>query len=82
MAIPRSAPHQRAAHAFLDYVLRPGVAAAIADATGYGTANAAAKPRVPKPYPSAEELARLEFARDLAEGTRLWDRIWTEIKSA
>ncbi|CAN5878988.1 spermidine/putrescine ABC transporter substrate-binding protein [soil metagenome] len=82
MAIPRSAPHKRAAHAFLDYVLRPDVAAAIADATGYGTANAAAKPRVPKPYPAAEELARLEFARDLGEGTRLWDRIWTEIKSA
>jgi spermidine/putrescine transport system substrate-binding protein len=82
MAIPRSAPHKRAAHAFLDYMLRPDVAAAIADATGYGTANAAAKPREPKPYPSREELARLEFARDLGDGTRLWDRIWTEIKSA
>jgi spermidine/putrescine-binding protein len=82
MAIPLSAPHKRAAHAFLDYMLRPEVAAAIADATGYGTANAAAKPRDPKPYPSSEELARLEFARDLGDGTRLWDRIWTEIKSA
>jgi spermidine/putrescine transport system substrate-binding protein len=82
MAIPRSAPHKHAAHAFLDYMLRPDVAAAIADATGYGTANAAAKPREPKPYPSSEELARLEFARDLGDGTRLWDRIWTEIKSA
>ena len=82
MAIPRSAPHKRAAHAFIDYVLRPEVGAAIADATGYGTANAAARPRDPKPFPSAEQLARLEFARDLGEGTRLWDRIWTEIKSA
>ena len=82
MVIPRSAPHKRAAHAFMDYVLRPDVAAAISDATGYGTANAAARPRNPKPYPSAEELARLEFARDLGEGTRLWDRIWTEIKSS
>ena len=82
MVIPRSAPHKRAAHAFMDYVLRPEVAAAISDATGYGTANAAARPRNPKPYPSAEELARLEFARDLGEGTRLWDRIWTEIKSS
>jgi spermidine/putrescine-binding protein len=82
MVIPRSAPHKRAAHAFLDYVLRPDVAAAISDATGYGTANAAARPNDPKPYPSAEELARLEFARDLGEGTRLWDRIWTEIKAS
>jgi spermidine/putrescine-binding protein len=82
MVIPRSAPHKRAAHAFIDYVLRPDVAAAISDATGYGTANAAARPNDPKPYPSAEELARLEFARDLGEGTRLWDRIWTEIKAS
>jgi spermidine/putrescine-binding protein len=82
MAIPRSAPHKRTAHAFLDYMLRPDVAAAISDATGYGTANAAANPREPKPYPSTMELARLEFARDLGDGTRLWDRIWTEIKSA
>ncbi|HYO46484.1 MAG TPA: spermidine/putrescine ABC transporter substrate-binding protein [Gemmatimonadota bacterium] len=82
MVIPKSAPHKRAAHAFLDYVLRPEVAAAISDATGYGTANAAARPRNPKPYPTTEELARLEFARDLGDGTRLWDRIWTEIKSA
>jgi spermidine/putrescine transport system substrate-binding protein len=82
MVIPRSAPHKRAAHAFMDYLLRPDVAAAISDATGYGTANAAARPRNPKPYPSTEELARLEFMRDLGEGTRLWDRIWTEIKSS
>ncbi len=82
IVIPATAPHKRAAHAFLDYVLRPDVAAAISDATGYGTANAAARPQNPKPYPSAEELARLEFARDLGEGTRIWDRIWTEIKSS
>lgn len=82
MVIPASAPHKRAAHAFLDFVLRPDVGAAIADATGYGTANAAAVPRQPKPYPTESELARLEFARDLGEATRLWDRIWTEIKSA
>ena len=82
MVIPKSAPHIRAAHAFIDYVLRPEVSAAISDATGYGTANASARLQNPRPYPTAEELARLEFARDLGEGTRLWDRIWTEIKSA
>jgi spermidine/putrescine-binding protein len=82
MVIPKTAPHKRAAHAFMDFVLRPDVGAAISDATGYGTANAAAKPREPKPYPTGDELARLEFLRDLGEGTRLWDRIWTEIKSA
>ena len=34
----------RAAHEFLNYILRPPVAAAIADKTGYGTPNQAALP--------------------------------------
>ncbi|MHB1328696.1 MAG: polyamine ABC transporter substrate-binding protein [Gemmatimonadales bacterium] len=80
----RSAPHPRAAHAFLDYVLRPDVAAAIADATGYGTPNQAAQAltRLAPAYPSATELERLEYQRDLGPGVELWDRIWTEIKAA
>jgi spermidine/putrescine transport system substrate-binding protein len=84
LVLPRSAPHQRAAHEFLNYVLRPEVAAAIADKTGYGTPNAAALPltRAKLPYPTEEELGKLEFQTDLGAGTEIWDRIWTEIKSA
>ena len=84
MAVLADAPHPRAAHEFLNYVLRPEVGAAIADATGYGTANwaAAARQEHPIPYPSREELARLEYQSDLGTHTEEWDRIWTEIKSA
>lgn len=84
LVLLRTAPHPRAAHAFIDYILRPEVAAAIADATGYGTPNQAAQAltRRAPPYPSAAELERLEYQRDLGEGVQLWDRIWTEIKAA
>lgn len=84
LAVLADAPHPRAAHAFLDYVLRPAVGAAIANATGYGTANRAAAALQPHPiaYPSAEELRRLEYQSDLGAHTAEWDRIWTEIKSA
>ncbi len=84
LAVLADAPHPRAAHAFLDYVLRPEVGAAIADATGYGTANraAAARQAHPIPYPSAEQLAHLEYQVDLGTHTEAWDRVWTEIKSA
>jgi spermidine/putrescine-binding protein len=83
MAIPRTAPHPRAAHEFLNYILRPDVAAAIADRTGYGSPNAAglAIQRRPLPPPTTEELRRLEYQEDLGEATELWDRIWTEIKA-
>jgi spermidine/putrescine transport system substrate-binding protein len=80
----REAPHPRAAHEFLNYVLRPEVAAAASDATGYGSPNAAgaALQRRPVPYPTAEERARLEYFADLGAAAMTWDRIWTEIKSA
>jgi spermidine/putrescine transport system substrate-binding protein len=84
MVLLAGAPHPRAAHAFLDYVLRPAVAAGISEATGFGTPCEAALPllRSPVPYPSAAELRRLEYPVDLGAATALWDRIWTEVKAA
>jgi spermidine/putrescine transport system substrate-binding protein len=84
LVMPRSARHPRAAHEFMNYILRPEVAAAIADKTGYGTANQAALPltQAKLPFPNEEEMSRLEYQRDLGRDTELWDRIWTEIKAA
>lgn len=78
------APHPRAAHAFMNYVLRADVGASIADATGYGSPNAAAVARQerPIPYPLASELERLEYLRDVGPASATFDRLWTEIKSA
>jgi spermidine/putrescine transport system substrate-binding protein len=84
LAMPRSARHPRAALEFMNYILRPEVGAALSDKTGYGTPNAKALPltRLKTPYPTAEELARLEYTQDLAQAGQLWDRLWTEIKAA
>lgn len=83
MCIPKAAKNKRAAHAFLDYILRPEVGAAIADHTGYGSPNekALAQMQSPVALPTAEQMAILEFQLDLAEATELWDRIWTEVKA-
>jgi putrescine transport system substrate-binding protein len=43
MAIPADAPHADAAHRFIDFVLRPEIAADIANTVGFATANAAAR---------------------------------------
>lgn len=84
MCVPRSAAHKRAAHEWMNYILRPEVGAALSEATGYGTPNAAAARlmRNPVAYPTEEELKRLEYQVDLGRDTAVWDRIWTEIKSA
>jgi len=84
MCIPKSAPNKRAAHEWMNYILRPEVGAALSEATGYGTPNAAAAKvmKNPVPYPTEAELQRLEYQDDLGKDTATWDQIWTEIKSA
>lgn len=84
MCVPKSAPNKRAAHEWMNYILRPDVGAALSETTGYGTPNAAAAKvmKTPVPYPTDEELKRLEYQVDLGKDTASWDQIWTEIKSA
>jgi len=84
LCIPRGARHPNAAHAFLNFVLRPEQAAAISRRSGYGSPNAAAlelEPSLLRP-PTPGEMARLEYQDDLGAATTLWDRIWTEVKAA
>jgi spermidine/putrescine transport system substrate-binding protein len=84
LVMARGARHPRAAHEFMNYVLRPPVAAAVSTATGYGTPNREAIGLIEHPvqYPSGEELARLEYQRDLGRDTATWDQLWTEIKAS
>jgi spermidine/putrescine-binding protein len=83
LAIPRDARNRRAAHAFLNYVLRAEVGAAISNEGGGASPNGAALPLLtdPVPPPDAALQARLEFQRDLGAATDLWDRMWTEVKA-
>jgi putrescine transport system substrate-binding protein len=90
LAIPADAPHPRNAHLFIDYLLRPEVAARDANATEYATPVTAAAALVnpelrnnPGVYPSAEVRAKLVplRARSL-EFTRLLNRTWTRFKTA
>ena len=55
----------------------------------YSTPNRAAIPLLPESirsnpaiFPPADVLARLELIEDLGEATVLYDRLWTEVKSA
>jgi spermidine/putrescine-binding protein len=84
MCIPRSAPNPRAAHEFINYLLRPETGARLAEYAGYGTPNLAADKllRDPVPYPTAEELRRLEYQVDLGSANASWDQVWQEIRNA
>ncbi len=90
MVILRESRHQELAHRFLDFMLRPQVAAANALAARTTSTNAAARMLLPEGfrnnptlYPPPEVFVRGEWADTLSPAAqRLRDRIWTEIKSA
>jgi spermidine/putrescine transport system substrate-binding protein len=89
-AILRESTQQELAHDFLDYLLRPEVAAEVATKTETATANAAALAKMPQAlrenvtlFPSEETLQRGDwFGAMNADAQQLRDRLWTEIKSA
>jgi spermidine/putrescine transport system substrate-binding protein len=89
-SILRESKHQDLAYEFLNYLLRPQVAAAIANEMRSATCNSAARELLPEAqrqnpvlYPPSDVLARGEWFRPLPTAVqRLRDRYWTEIKSA
>jgi putrescine transport system substrate-binding protein len=88
-AIAAAAPHPEAAHAFLNFVLRPEVAAQETRYTGYATGNRAAlallDERVradPSIYPPPEVLQKLEAGMPLdPEGQRRREAVWKVVRS-
>ncbi len=88
--ILRESKRQELAHQFINFLLRPEVAAANALAARTTTTNAGARKILPPAfrdnptlYPAPEVVALGEWAQTLDPTTqRLRDRLWTEIKSA
>ena len=88
--ILRESKHQDLAYDFIDYILRPEVAAKIAIEMRTATANGAARAILPAAqrentvlYPTPDVLARGEWFKALPVATqRLRDRYWTEIKAS
>ena len=88
--ILRESRRQELAHAFIDYLLRPKVAAAIALSARTASANGAARELLPQKerenpvlYPTRQTLERGEWFETLTPAAqRMRDRLWTEIKSA
>lgn len=88
LVIPRGAPNRTTAEVFINYLLRPEVSAAISNYTGYSSPNKAALPLInpelladKSMYPPDEIMQRLEFLEDVGEATRLYNRMWNEVKA-
>ena len=90
LVIPANAAHREAALRFLDFVLRPEVAAEIADQNFYATSNEAALPLIapevrtdPVIFPPNTALRNAEIILPLSPaGQTLYDRVWSAVMSA
>ncbi|WP_408606956.1 ABC transporter substrate-binding protein [Geosporobacter subterraneus] len=88
MAIPTTSKHKREAELFIDYMMRPEVAAKCAAYVMYATANVEAMKLLPEEltedelaYPKGNIFEKGEVFIDLGEFTTEYDRVWTEIKA-
>lgn len=88
IAIPKGAPHKFTAEAFLNYMLRPDVAAANSEEGGYATTNKVSvekhvpqeMARDPAIYPTEKELARLEFLAVIPDDILpIYNDVWTRL---
>ncbi len=87
MAIPADAKNVEEAHAFLNFMMKPEVAAKASNATYYANGNLASKPLINKDivedkaiYPDDETLAKLFTVKPKDPQTqRLLTRSWTKV---
>lgn len=89
LAIPRDAEHVVEAHAFIDFLLRPDVAAMNSNLVAYANGNLASQKFIDKAvlddksiYPDAATMGRLYTVTARDQRTqRLVNRLWTKIKT-
>ena len=87
LAIPANAPNKDAAHAFINYILRPDVSQIVSRDFPYTNPNAEARKLLtpeeranPASYPAGSP--KLETFRDIGRAAADIDALLTDIKSA
>lgn len=88
MCIPKNAEHIENAHLFMDYLMRPEVAAFICQELGYSSPNRKAQELLPPEvreneiiYPSDEVMSRGEFEISLDAAVKFYEESWVKIKT-
>lgn len=88
ITIPKDAPHPKNAHKFINFLLRPDIAAAIANDIQLAVANKDALPLIdekikndPTIFPKPETMAKLQLDKPQTLGyERQRTRLWTQFR--
>jgi putrescine transport system substrate-binding protein len=89
LAIPKDAAHPAEAHAFIDYLLRPEVAARNSNAVSYANGNLASQKFIDREimqnraiYPDAAAMQKLFVSTPYSQAVqRVVNRVWTRVKT-
>ncbi len=86
--IPKNARNIEAAHKFIDFMLRPQVAALISTEIGYATPNLPARDLLDEEvsadrtvYPTAEDMINAEVQEDVGEALLVYEKFWEMLKA-
>lgn len=87
MAIPKYAPHVASAYKFMNFLMRPDIAAKLSEELDYASPNSAAKALLPKKmrdnqaiYPDDKTLARAQFELDPGNIDMVYEKYMEELK--
>jgi spermidine/putrescine transport system substrate-binding protein len=88
LAVLAKAPHRDLAEQFVNFCLEPEIGARISNFTQFASPNLAARPflkpddlKNPAIYPPPELRERLEVVEHLGTNARLYDEVWTQVKT-
>jgi spermidine/putrescine transport system substrate-binding protein len=88
MTVPANAPNVEGAHRFINFMLDANVGARLSNFNQYATPNAASLPLIrkedrenPAIYPTDEQMKKMEYLEDVGKDTKLYDEVWTAVKS-
>jgi spermidine/putrescine transport system substrate-binding protein len=88
LVIPKTSQHKKEAELFINFICQTDIALRNTEYIGYSSPHTQAVEQLPEEvrqssaaYPSDEAIAKCEVFRDLGDATKLYDRIWTEIKA-
>ena len=86
--IPKNAKNVEAAHKFIDFMLRPEIAAEISTEIGYATPNLPARELLDEEvksdravYPTAEDMVNAEVQEDVGEALLVYEKFWELLKA-
>lgn len=90
ISIAKGAPNEDAAYEFINFLLRPEVAAMATNDGGMASANSAAQEFVTDKgllanaavYPDDEQIANADFIVDPGEAMRFYQDGWTRVKAS